>query len=90
MGFSLTHILPEVHNKLKSMTATCGFQNCPSKQLVRIIPGYRPGIAVGNVWYCGADCFAAAMSTHLSDLRIPRVVEIRRNPRLSLGLELLA
>lgn len=90
MGMTLTSFFPAVHQKLKDLRAECSFQDCPSKQLVRIIPGYRPGIRVGNGWYCGVDCFAAAMCTHLSELSSRRVVEIRRTPRLSLGLELLA
>jgi len=50
----------------------------------------RGGICVGDLWYCSVDCFATAARTQLSALTGGSVLEMRRNPRLSLGLVLLS
>jgi hypothetical protein len=57
---------------------------------MRYVPGSRVGIHVGESWYCSPDCFAMASRATLSALTAGHVVEMPRNPRLSLGLALLS
>jgi hypothetical protein len=90
MSLSLMSLLPSVDRGLKSMKAECEYRGCHNKQLFRGIPGTRPGICVGQLWYCSVDCFALALRTPFSNLSNRRFVEIPRNPRLSLGLVLLS
>lgn len=70
----------------KRMRAECGLRGCHHTQLMRYIPGGRPGISVGSAWYCCVDCFALAACTLLESLSSRQVLEIERIPRLSLGL----
>jgi hypothetical protein len=57
--------------------------------LMRSLPG-RSGVKVGRQRYCSVDCFAVAARTQLSSLSGGSVVDIRRSPRLSIGLVLLS
>ena len=90
MSLSLMSLLPGVDRGLKNMKAECEFRGCHNKQLFRNFPGTRPGICVGQLWYCSVDCFALALRTPFSNLSTRRSVEIPRNPRLSLGLVMLS
>jgi hypothetical protein len=86
MNLSLNSLLPAVDRGLKSMKAECDLPSCHHKQLLRSIPGSRPGMRMGQSWYCSIDCFAFALRGPFAMLSARRVVEIPRNPRLSLGL----
>jgi hypothetical protein len=88
MNLSLNSLLPAVDRGLKSMKTECDLPSCHSKQVLRTIPGTRPGICMGQMWYCSIDCFALALRVPFSKLSSRRVVEIPRNPRQSLGLVL--
>lgn len=70
--------------------ARCGLQACHNKLLMRSVPQNRAGIHVGETWYCGPDCLAAAMAASLAILVAPRLAEMPRNPRLTLGLAMLS
>ena len=90
MSLSFFSFLPVVDRGLKSIKVECDLHECHSRQVIRSIPGGRQGIRVGQQWYCSADCFALAARTPLAALANRRIVEIRRNPRLSLGLAMHA
>jgi len=90
MSLSLMSLLPSVERGLKSLKAECEYRGCHNKQLFRGIPGTRPGICVGQLWYCSIDCFALALRIPFSNVSNRRFVEIPRNPRLSLGLVMLS
>ncbi len=90
MSLSLRSFLPAVDRGLKSLKAECDFNMCHNKQVLRSIPGCRPGIRMGQQWYCSVDCFAFALRVPFASLPNRRIVEIPRNPRLSLGLVLHA
>src|SRR5271165_7172646 len=83
-------LVPGVDHHLKNLRAACGNRLCHNTQLMRSIPGSRPGVSVGQAWYCCIDCFVAASCTTLERLCGLKVMEIPRNPRLSLGLFLLS
>lgn len=70
--------------------AVCRLPECHNKLLMRYVPGSRTGIHVGDTWYCSPDCFAADSRNTLALLLMSGVVEMPRNPRLSLGLALLS
>lgn len=70
--------------------AVCGLRECHNKLLMRYVPGSRAGVYVGETWYCSPDCFALGSRRTLASLTAGHVVEMPRNPRLSLGLALLS
>jgi len=82
--------IPGVDRHLKNLRAMCGNRLCHNTQLMRSIPGGRPGIQAGREWYCCIDCFVMAACEPLERLCNLKVVEIPRHPRLSLGLYLLS
>jgi hypothetical protein len=90
MGLSLISLLPAFERGVKSMRTQCDLRSCHNTQLMRVIPGGRPGIAVGQHWYCSVDCFVQAAQVSLAELSDRSAVEVPRNPRLSLGLVLLS
>ncbi len=90
MNEMLKSLMPDIDRHLKNFRTVCGYEACHSKQLMRSFPGGRPGIQVGPSWYCCVDCFASAASAPLERLCDRQVVEISRQPRLSLGLFLLS
>lgn len=69
--------------------AVCAQPDCHNKLLMRMVPGSRHGISVGEQWYCSADCFSLAARGTLASLGTAEAAEVPRNPRLSLGLALL-
>jgi len=85
---SMLSFLPAVDRRLKSMRTECDLRTCHNTQLMRSIPGGKPGIHVGQQWYCCVDCFAQAARETLAVLSFRRPLEMVRNPRLSLGLAL--
>jgi hypothetical protein len=86
----LKSFLPGIDRHLKNFRSVCANRACHNKQLMRSLPGGRPGIQVGADWFCSADCFAMAACAPLEKLCNRQVVEISRQPRLSLGLFLLS
>jgi Type II secretion system (T2SS), protein E, N-terminal domain len=90
MSLSFLSFLPGVDRGLRNMKAVCDLPSCHNKQLMRTIPGARPGIQVGAQWYCSVDCFAFASRVPLAALSFRRGFESARKPRLSLGLALLS
>jgi len=83
-------LMPNVDRHVKNLRAACGNRQCHNTHLMRGIPGGRPGVLVGSTWYCCIDCFAMAACVPLERLCNRQVVEIPRNPRLSLGLFLIS
>lgn len=67
----------------------CAQPECENKLHARLISSGRPGISVGEQWYCSIDCFSLALHGILASLSSAEVVELPRHPRLSLGLALL-
>lgn len=71
------------------MRAVCGVSTCPNTVFMRSVQS-RVGIAVGEEWYCSADCFAVAAGTRIASLTGPNVLEMPHIPRLSIGLVMLS
>lgn len=69
--------------------AVCALPDCHNKLLMRFVPRSNRGIFVGEQWYCSPDCFSEASRGILSAISAVEVLEVPRNPRLSLGLALL-
>ncbi len=90
MKLSLKSLLPSRDLGWNRVRAVCALASCHNKLLIRYVPGSRVGIFVGASWYCSADCFAQASRVNLASLSTETVVEMPRNPRLTLGLALLA
>lgn len=72
------------------MHAVCAHRRCRNTMLMRSVPKSNAGIRVGDLWYCGVDCFAEAAFLRFSAFREGRVIEMPHNPRLSIGLMLLS
>jgi len=83
-------LVPGVARHFNHLRAACGNRFCHNTQLMRSIPGSRPGVSVGQVWFCCIDCFVVASYMTLERMCGPKVMEMPRNPRLSLGLFLLS
>lgn len=90
MRVLLKSLIPSRDFGWNHVRARCGLRTCHNKLLMRTVPQSRTGIQVGTEWYCGPDCFAAAMGASLAALVAPRLSEMPRNPRLSLGLAMLS
>ncbi len=90
MNWTLKSVLPAMDLGWNHVRARCGLSTCHNKLLMRPVPQRGTGINMGNEWYCSVDCFVAAARSPLAALAARRVVEMPRNPRLSLGLALLA
>lgn len=90
MNAILKSLLPPIDFGWNHVRARCALATCRNKLLVRPVPHKGAGIRVGQDWYCGVDCFVAAARSPLAALSARRVMEMPRNPRLSLGLALLS
>ncbi len=90
MKLSLKTLLPARDLGWNRVRAVCALTTCHNKLLMKYVPGSRIGIFVGAAWYCSADCFAMASRGTLFSLSAETLVEMPRNPRLSLGLALLS
>jgi len=90
MHMTLKSFLPSINFGWNHVRARCGLATCHNKLLMRPVPTKSAGIRVGQDWYCGVDCFVAAVRSPLAALSARRVMEMPRNPRLSLGLALLS
>jgi hypothetical protein len=90
MNLSMRSFLPPLDLGWNHVRAVCAMPSCHNKLLMRAVPGARAGIYVGETWYCSPDCFAMESRHALAGLFTLTVVEMPRNPRLPLGLALLA
>lgn len=90
MNRILKSLLPPLDLGWNHVRARCALPNCHNKLLMRPVPQHGAGIQVGETWYCSVDCFAAAARTPLELLSKARVAETPAQPRLSLGLVMLA
>lgn len=72
-----------------SARPVCAHPDCENKMPARFLSSARAGVTVGELWYCSMDCFTLAAHGILDSLSAAEVVELPRNPRLSLGLALL-
>lgn len=90
MNAILKSLLPSRNFGWNQVRARCGLSTCHNKLLMRPTPHKGPGIRIGQEWYCSVDCFVVGARTPLAALAARRVMEMPRNPRLSLGLALLS
>jgi hypothetical protein len=90
MNVSLKSLLPSMNLGWNHVRERCGLPTCHNKLLMRPVPAKGAGIRVGAEWYCSVDCFVTAARTPFAALSARRVMEMPRNPRLSLGLALLS
>jgi Type II secretion system (T2SS), protein E, N-terminal domain len=90
MNLNLQSLQSAVDRRWKTMHAVCAHRRCRNTMLMRSVPQSRVGIRVGELWYCGVDCFAEAAFRRFSTVNDGRVVEMPHNPRLSIGLALLS
>lgn len=89
MKLFLKSIIPGVDRHEKQVRTECGNLGCDSIQWMRSNPVGRSGVRVGSVWYCSAECFEMGARESFEKLCGRQMVEIPRNPRLSLGLYLM-
>lgn len=87
---SLGSLLRSFDRGLKGMRLACALRTCHNTLLTLSVPQSRPGIKVGELWYCSVDCFATAASARLSELLEERNVDVPRDPRLTIGLVMLS
>ena len=90
MNFSFKSLLPPADLGWNRVRAKCAHLSCHNKLLMRAMPQSRSGIHVGERWFCSPDCFAAGSSSMLLPLTRSSVVQMPRNPRLTLGLAMLS
>lgn len=90
MNAILKSLLPPIDFGWNHVRERCALPSCRNKLLIRPVPAKNSGIRIGQDWYCGVDCFVAAARSPLAALSARRVMEMPRNPRLSLGLALLS
>lgn len=90
MNLTLKALLPPLDFGWNHVRARCASTACHNKLLTRAVPQSRAGIHMGEQWFCSVDCFASAAQTELTVLSAGRILEMPRNPRLSVGLALLS
>jgi hypothetical protein len=90
MKLSLGIFMSAVDRSREKMQAVCALRTCPNKMLMRIVAQSQVGIRVGQLWYCGVDCFAESAFNRFTTLSSGRVVEMPHSPRLSIGLAMLS
>jgi hypothetical protein len=71
------------------MYTPCGLLTCPNTLYMRSVQS-RVGITIGDTWYCGPDCLAAAATMRFAALASTKVLEMPHSPRLSIGLVMLS
>jgi hypothetical protein len=74
----------------KKAVASCASLQCPTILLSQSLSQSEVGIHVGERWYCSVDCFAQSSRDRFVSLSSGRVVEMPHQPRMSIGLVLLA
>lgn len=82
-------VLPQLDSGLKRSRLACAEPSCERKQS-HIGSSDHAGIHFGEKWFCSPSCFASGSHAALALLSSHNVVEMPRQPRLSLGLALLS
>ena len=90
MNLSLKSLLPARDLGWNRVRAICASPECHTKLLTKYVPGSRTGIFAGDSWFCSPDCFAVGSRNILASISNGCVVEMPRNPRLSIGLALVS
>ena len=90
MKLSLKSLLPARDLGWNRVRAKCAELECHNRLLTKYVPGSRIGIFAGESWYCSPDCFALGSRKTLASFAGGCVVEMPRNPRLSIGLALVS
>jgi hypothetical protein len=90
MKMSIESLRSAVDRGWKSMHAVCGLRTCRKTLLISSVPHRRIGIQVGQLWYCGVDCFVEAARARLAELSDDRIVEMPYRPRQPIGLVMLS
>lgn len=90
MEIALKSFWPAIDRSWRSFRSTCHNPDCHNTQLMRAIPGGRSGIQEGERWYCTVDCLVRGSQQLLRSFCRVRTPEEHRDPRMSLGLMLVA
>ena len=90
MNGILKSLVPSIDFGWNRVRSRCASSSCHNKLLMRPVSQKASGIRVGQQWYCSVDCFVAGARSPLAALCARRVMDAPRNPRLPLGLALLA
>jgi hypothetical protein len=90
LSMTMKSFLPPLDLGWNRTREECALPACHNKLLMRAVPGSRVGIYVGERWFCSPDCFAVGCRNTLWTLSAGSVTEMPRNPRLPLGLAMLA
>lgn len=89
MKLQLKSIFSSSSQDADGARAACAQPDCENRMPARHPFRNRNGITIGEQWYCSVDCFSLAAHGLLDSLSAAEVIELPRNPRLSLGLALL-
>jgi hypothetical protein len=89
MKLSLQLSLPTSTRGYKEMAAECGLRPCRNTRIVRGVRS-RPGVTLGEKWYCSPECFAAAAGAKIASMSTATLLEMPPAPRLSIGLVLIS
>jgi hypothetical protein len=90
MRLSLRSILPRFDHGWKRVRLVCAESTCDRKLPAQTDSSDRAGVQIGEKWFCSPDCFARGSRAILTRIASGYVVEMPRQPRLSLGLALLS
>jgi hypothetical protein len=90
MRMSFRTILPSFELGWKRVRSVCAESDCDSKQPAQAGSSGRTGVQIGEKWFCSPLCFARGVRATLATIASGYVVEMPRQPRLSLGLALLS
>ena len=90
MEIALKSFWPAIDRSWRNFRSTCHNPECHNTQLMRAIPGGRSGIQAGARWYCTIDCLVRGSEPLLGWFSRTRATEEQREPRMSLGLILVA
>ena len=83
-------LLKSLRSSWKSLRAECALETCHNRLFATDLPKTRPGIGVGDAWYCSADCFVAAAKLRIEKLAAVRAIHKEHRPRLSVELIMVA
>lgn len=89
MRLSLESLAPAASRRWRNMYTPCGLRTCPNTLFMRSVQS-RVGVTIGDTWYCGPDCLAAAAAMRFAALASAKVLEMPHHPRLSIGLVMLS
>jgi len=89
MRLSLESLAPAASRRWRNMYTPCGLLTCPNTLFMRSVQS-RVGITIGDTWYCGPDCLAAAATMRFAAVASTKVLEMPHTPRMSIGLVMLS